>query len=129
MTPWLFLDCIGHQFSCWCLALVLVSLTSITSIHISSHLFCYSWSPVIPGNQLCRLLSPSVPSYWGVMVQLYYFPPEVFLQYVYPSFLHYYPILYFLFFIFQRFYSCLFQLFYCLYYLLIPLLYPFDSFL
>ena len=129
MAPWFFWDCIGHQLFRWCFASIFVSLICIVSIHVSSYLFCYSWPPVIPGDQLYCLPSPSVPFYQGVIVQSYYFPPEFSFWHVYPSFFYYYPIFYFLFFIFQCFYSCPLQLFYCFYYLFILFLYLFDSFL
>ena len=55
MAPWFFWDCIGYQLSHWYFTSVLVSLTSIASIYISFHLLCYSWLPVISGNQFCHL--------------------------------------------------------------------------
>ena len=55
---------------------------------------------IISGNQLCHLPSPSVLFYWDVIVQSYYFPSEFSFWYIYPFFLHYYPIFYFPFFIF-----------------------------
>jgi len=74
VTLWLFQYCIRHKLSCWDFTSILVSLTNIASIYISPYFFHYSWPPVVPSDQLCCLLFSSMPSYWGIVVQSYYFP-------------------------------------------------------